>query len=153
VGFELVIGERRAIREDMVLAFVRPAHARLGRWTVTRTGPPPEYGDLAESCKLLIWDTALQVLPSGTDVVLDWNQWSRERRAVWRDKARAAGFPAILHHVRTPLDAAVERVSNRATDGDPWSHRLDEAGVRHLARIFEPPGPDEGLDIRPVSGR
>ncbi len=90
------------------------------------------------------------VLHSGTDVVLDWNQWSRERRAVWRDKARAAGFPAVLHHVRTPLDAAVERVSKRV--GDPWSQRLDEAGVRHLAGIFEPPGPNEGLEIRPVSG-
>lgn len=112
-----------------------------------------EYGDLAEYCKLLIWDTARQVLHSGTDVGLDWNLWSRNRRAVWRDKARAAGFPAILHHVRTPLGAAVERVSNRARDGDPWSHRLDEGGVRHLAGIFEPPGPDEGLDIRPVSGR
>src|SRR5512141_353395 len=50
-----------------------------------------EYGDLAETCKLLIWDTALQVLQAGTDVVLDWNQWSRERRAVWAAKAVSAG--------------------------------------------------------------
>ena len=112
-----------------------------------------EYGDLAESCKLLIWDTARQVLSSGTDVVLDWNQWSRGRRAAWRDRARTAGFPAVLHHVRTPLDVAIERVGARAAQGDPGSHRLEEGGVRHLARLFEPPHPDEGLDIRAVSGR
>jgi predicted kinase len=112
-----------------------------------------EYGGLAETCKLLIWDTARQVLDSGTDVVLDWNQWSRDRRAVWRDKASAAGFPAVLHHVHTPLETAIKRVGIRAAAGDPASHRLDEGGVRHLATIFETPGPDEGLDIRSVSGR
>jgi predicted kinase len=112
-----------------------------------------EYGDLAENCKLLIWDIARQVLHGGTDVVLDWNQWSRDRRTVWRDNARAAGCAVVLHHVRTPLDAAVERAVGRAAEGEPWSHRIDEAGVRHLAGIFEPPGPDEELDIRLVSGR
>lgn len=112
-----------------------------------------EYGGLAETCKLLIWDTARQVLHSGSDVVLDWNQWSRDRRAVWRDKAGAAGFPAVLHHVRTPLETAIERIGLRAASGDPASHRLDERGVRHLAGIFEPPGPEEGLEIRAVPGR
>ncbi|RKR30001.1 AAA family ATPase [Arthrobacter oryzae] len=112
-----------------------------------------EYAGLAETCKLLIWETARQVLDSGTDVVLDWNQWSPQRRALWREKAAAAGFPAVLHHVQTPLETAIERVVTRTAGGDPWAHRLDAGGVRHLAGIFEPPGPDEGLEIRSVSGR
>ena len=105
------------------------------------------YGELAETCKLLIWDTALQVLQSNTDVVLDWNQWSRERRAVWAGRTEAAGAAVVVHFVRTPLQTAVERVAGRARRREAGSHRLGEADVRHLAGIFEEPDPSEGLRI------
>lgn len=106
-----------------------------------------EYGGRAETCKLLIWDTARQVLQTGTDVVLDWNQWSRARRALWHSKASASGFEVLLHHVRTPLDSAIERIRLRTLAAEPGSHALDEAGVRHLAGIFEEPEASEGLRI------
>ncbi|WP_160665610.1 AAA family ATPase [Pseudarthrobacter sp. ATCC 49987] len=108
-----------------------------------------DYGELAESCKLLIWDTALQVLQAGTDVVLDWNQWNSGRRAVWAAKAEAAGAAVVLHYVRTPLEAAIERAVSRAGRGEAGSHRLGEDDVRHLAGIFEEPEPSEGLRILP----
>lgn len=111
-----------------------------------------EYGHRAENCKLLIWDTARQVLQAGTDVVLDWNQWSRARRALWHGKATAAGFAVLLHHVQTPLDTAIERTRQRTLAGEPSSHALEEAGVRHLAGIFEEPAASEGLRIVTVSG-
>lgn len=110
-----------------------------------------EYGRRAEACKLLIWDTALQVLEAGTDVVLDWNQWSSARRAEWRDRATGAGFAVLLHHVRTPLHTAIERTRLRTLAGEPNSHPLDEAGVRHLAGIFEDPEASEGLPVVTVS--
>jgi predicted kinase len=105
------------------------------------------YGGLAENCKLLVWDTALQVLQSGTDVVLDWNQWSRGRRAVWAGRAEAAGAAVVVHYVRTPFQTAVERADARASRLEAGSHRLGEADVRHLAGIFEEPEPSEGLRI------
>jgi len=42
---------------------------------------PAGYGSRAEICKDIIWDAAQQVLLCGVDVVLDWNQRSRSRRA------------------------------------------------------------------------
>lgn len=111
-----------------------------------------DYGRLAEDCKLLIWDTAVQVLRAGTDVVLDWNQWSRERRAQWREKTAEAGFDAVLHHVQTPLDVAIERVRRRTLAAEPGTHPLTEEGVRHLAGIFEEPAGSEGLRILRVAG-
>ena len=110
-----------------------------------------EYGRRAETCKLLIWDMARQVLQAGTDVVLDWNQWSRARRALWHGKATASGCGVLLHHVRTPLESAIERTRQRTLAGEPGSHSLEEASVRHLARIFEEPAASEGLRIVTVS--
>ena len=108
-----------------------------------------DYGELAETCKLLIWDTARQVLQCGTDVVLDWNQWSRGRRAVWAGKAEAAGAAVVVHYVRTPLQASIQRAAGRAARWEAGSHRIGEADVRHLAGIFEEPEPSEGLRILP----
>lgn len=112
-----------------------------------------EYGVRAEDCKLLIWDTARQVLQAGIDVVLDWNQWSRARRALWRETVTAAGFGVVLHHVQTPLDVAVERTRRRTLAAEAGAHPLTEAGVRHLAAIFEEPAESEGMRIRRVAGR
>ena len=106
-----------------------------------------DYAELAEACKSLIWDTALQILSAGTDVVLDWNQWSRERRAVWAGKAQAAGAAVVVHYVRTPLQTSIERAAARACRREAGSHRLEEADVRHLAGIFQAPEPSEGLPI------
>lgn len=106
-----------------------------------------EYGPLAEECKSLIWDIATQVLRSGQDVVLDWNQWSRERRALWRGRAEAEGCEVVLHHIDVSERVAVERAGARAASGEESSHTIDEQGVRHLARLFERPSPAEGLRV------
>jgi predicted kinase len=104
----------------------------------------PAYVSRLDACRDLIWDTALDVLRVGRDVVLDWNQWSVDRRAEWRRRANEAGNGAVLHYVDVPVDVTVERALRRI-DGE--AHQLDEAGVRHLASIFEPPTAAEGLEI------
>jgi predicted kinase len=107
----------------------------------------PAYAARLPTCTGLIWDTALQVLALGHDVVLDWNQWSRQRRAHWCATARQAGYRVLLHHVDVPVEVAVDRVLARTAHD---SHETDEAGVRHLAEIFEPPTTEEGIPTRTV---
>jgi predicted kinase len=109
-----------------------------------------EYGPLAERCKELIWEVARQVLALGHDVILDWNSWSRARRATWHGRAREAGYGTLLHYLDVPLDVAIARAASRAAAGAPGAHVLDAAGVRHLAAIFEVPREDEGLPINTV---
>jgi predicted kinase len=109
----------------------------------------PEYVARLDGCQSLIWDMAQQVLRVGSDVVLDWNQWSRQRRATWRHRVEAAGYGVLLHHVDVPLSTAVRQALARgAREG---SHLVDEAGVRHLAGIFEPPTHDEGIETVTVA--
>ncbi|MGH3471106.1 MAG: AAA family ATPase [Nocardioidaceae bacterium] len=111
----------------------------------------PSYPALADRCVSLIWDTAQQVLVTGTDVVLDWNQWSRARRRFWRERAGAAGHRLVLHHLTAPLDTAIHRAEQRANLAPSDSHNLDAAAVRHLADLFESPTPDEGIEVRIVN--
>ena len=99
----------------------------------------PAYGPIAERCRELLWRLAREHLDRGVDVVLDWNQWSRARRAHWRDAALSAGHVPVLHHVTTGVERSVERARDRAAHGDPESHPLDEAELRRFATILEPP--------------
>src|SRR5206468_2276287 len=94
------------------------------------SAPPPTNTDPPTQA------TATQVLRTGSDVILDWNQWSRQRRAEWRDRAQASGWAVVLYH----LDVSVERAVRRAQERESaLGHDLDEGGVRHLAALFEPP--------------
>lgn len=110
----------------------------------------PQYSALADRCKDLIWDTARQVLATGTDVVLDWNQWSREHRATWRAKACAAGHRPVLHYISVPVGTAIAREEHRRRRGAEHVHALDAEAIEHLHRLFEPPSTDEGLELHLV---
>lgn len=110
----------------------------------------PRYPELSERCQNLIWDIAKQVLSTGADVVLDWNLWSCERRRTWRDKVVATGHHPVLHYVKVPVDTAIHQVEGRRRAGIATAHVLDAVAVRHLARLFEAPTAEEGIELRVV---
>lgn len=112
----------------------------------------PRYPALAQTCKSLIWDTAQQVLTTGVDVILDWNQWSRARRSEWGSRATEQGYRPVIHYIRVPVETAIARVEHRTAQELSTAHALDAAGVRHLRAIFEEPTSDENLDLRIVAG-
>lgn len=107
----------------------------------------PDYAPRAEACKQLIWDTAVGVLSTGTDVVLDWNQWSRARRTEWSARARGDGFDVVLHHVSVPVETALARAARRTAAGVADAHVLTADEIRHVAEIFEEPQAHEGTRL------
>lgn len=136
-------------------AYLPAVRFTLDEWMLRLHGLPydhPAYPALAESCKSLIWDTAVQVLRADTDVVLDWNQWSRERRREWAAKTRAEGCEPVLHYIRVSLETAIAHATVRNAQTPAYAHILDAAAVRHLASIFEEPDEDEGLRVEIIGG-
>ena len=125
----------------------------LDEWMLRLQGPAfddPRYPEAATRCRDLIWDTATQVLHTHTSVVLDWNQWSRVRRAEWVSRTEQLGVPCVLHYVTVPLRVAVEQATTRM---DAMSHQLDGDDVRHLSELFEPPEENEGFSLDLVPHR
>lgn len=107
----------------------------------------PTYVERLGPCTELLWDFALQIVTAGSSVVLDWNFWSRTRRAEARRRAQAAGVRLRLHWLDLPVEVAVERAGARLRQQPPDAHRIDEGSVRHFATIFEAPTIDEGIVI------
>ncbi len=102
----------------------------------------PAYVDSLGPCTDLMWDVARDALAAGVAVVLDWNHWSRERRAEANERCVALGVALHVHFLDADVETAVARALARV---DAGSHVLDEAGVRHSASILEVPGEDEGI--------
>jgi predicted kinase len=145
-----LLGTGKTTHAKRLAADVGGVRFTLDEWMLRLYGlrhVDPRYPAHLEPCQDLIWDVAVQVLAVGHDVVLDWNQWSRERRARWAGRPRELGYDVLLHYLDVPLETALARVLYRTSVGDPVSHEIDEAGARHFAGIFEPPTVAEGLDI------
>lgn len=102
------------------------------------------YVERLGTCTELMWDVALQVVAAGASVVLDWNFWSRERRADARHRAEAAGIHVVVEWLDVPAEDAVARARRRSGNKPTDSHEVDEEGVLHLSSIFEPPAPTNG---------
>jgi predicted kinase len=105
------------------------------------------YPELAERCRGLIWDTATQAIATDVAVILDWNMWSRERRADAVTRAGRLGIRPHLHYLRTPLRTAMAQAARRT---DPTSHRITADGIAHLRDLFEEPQPDEGFTLHVI---
>lgn len=107
-----------------------------------------DYGRQAEVVKDLIWSVAEQVLRSGADVVLDWNSWSRARRAWALHRAAAVPAEVILHRLGASVDQAAAWLAERARDPRAvYVHPIIRKGNEHLASIMEPPSEAEGFSI------
>ncbi|HEY2508477.1 MAG TPA: ATP-binding protein [Streptosporangiaceae bacterium] len=112
----------------------------------------PRQGELTRAYRELAWSVAVQALAAGTDVVLDWNSWSRVQRAEWSGRAANLGHGTVLHYLRVPVETAIARAEQRTAEDEAWSYPLDAAAVRHMTTIFEVPQADEGFELRIVSG-
>lgn len=107
----------------------------------------PVYVERLGPCTDLLWDVAMDIVRAGSKVVLDWNFWSRTRRAEARTRADAVGADVVLHWLDVPLEEVARRARARNMNRPPDAHEIDEAEVRRFASIFEPPSSDEPIAI------
>lgn len=144
-----VAGSGKTSRARELCAGGRAVRFTLDEWMI-RLYPDldfasSDYGVRAEEVKDLIWSVAEQVLHSGTDVVLDWNSWSRQRRAWAIQRAQAVGAEVHLHWLRTPVEEASGRAARRARAATLYAHRITREDNEHLNTLMEPPSESEGL--------
>lgn len=108
----------------------------------------PSAVEFLERVDPLMWDVALDIATAGMPVLLDWNFWSRKRRAEARRRTGERALGLVVHWVDVSVDVAVRRAGQRQAKGPRDAYAISEAEVRHFATIFEPPTDDERLDVR-----
>ena len=89
---------------------------------------------------------SLQILETGTDVILDWGLWTRAQRERIREFYQAHGsIPNEIHYLRVGNEEWQRRIRNRNTGhaNDPSSYFVDEGLIRKVESLFQEPAEDE----------
>ena len=87
---------------------------------------------------------SLEILESGTDVILDWGLWTREQRDRLREFYRAHNFPCEIHYLRISDDEWQRRIRQRnGSRMDGSSYYVDEGLLDKVESLFEEPAEDE----------
>jgi predicted kinase len=76
--------------------------------------PQDRFFELYDRVDELIWELALNLLGSGTHVILDSGFWARSKRDTARAAVESVGARPVLYWVRTPLEIMRKRVRERS---------------------------------------
>ena len=87
-----------------------------------------------------------ELLKAGVDVVLDFPANTVAMRAWMKGIAEAAGAPHMLHLLDVPDETCRERLRQRNEAGD-HDFAATDAQFEAITALFQPPGPDEGLNL------
>jgi len=107
-------------------------------WVITRV----------QRCEELIWLTAVDVVRSGGNVILDIGAIKAQQRLRYRSLALELGLDFELHYLTADADLRLSRVLTRNIDqGDTFSFEITPQMFHYMNTAFEAPGPCEDLKL------
>jgi predicted kinase len=118
----------------------------FGRYSIADVGHM-EHARRLYACRELIWESAVELLRRGADVILDDGFFLRNDRQQYVGRAHELGAATTLHYIDTPLDALRARLIARNRDPGAFHFDLAPELIDTFAAFFEPPSPDEGADV------
>lgn len=150
----LLVGPVGAGKSTYGIALAKETRAvrlTLDAWMTTLFAPDrpsegvmPWYVERAARAVDVIWQVALDVLGTGTSVVLEIGLLARRARAAFYARADAAGIRVVLHVVDAPRDVRRARVERRNRErGDTFSMVVPPEIFELASDLWEPPDDDE----------
>ena len=122
---------------------VRLTHDEWMRKLYDRAPPEDAYPEYYRRIDELIWDTAVGILASGSDVILDLGFWTRESRDAARERVAAIGSKVSFYSIECPRATMLTRTLARSENPPADSMWVDCPAFERLWLRFEPMGDDE----------
>jgi predicted kinase len=108
------------------------------------------YRQYSARLKPLVFDHVVNILQTGTDVVLDFPANTVQQRQWFRELADAAGVAGKLLYLKTSDAVCLEQIAKRRIE-QPQRARFDnEAVFKEVSRYFQEPTDAEGLTMEIV---
>jgi predicted kinase len=93
-----------------------------------------------QRCKRMIWSITQKLLPSCSDVILDFGFWRDDERALWRERIEQAGARPRVYYLEAALPVLRRNLAKRNAHLPLGGFEIDEATFDELAPKFQPPG-------------
>ncbi|WP_420627831.1 alpha/beta fold hydrolase [Candidatus Leptofilum sp.] len=122
----------------------------LDEWMINLTNHTifdDEYGEMIAKLKGMFWQTAVTILKQDVDVILDWSLWNPARRQKWIERITELGADYTLYYLNIPSVVIRQRIEARNSDLPPSAHALPVAELDRFLPLFEPPTPEENLNV------
>ncbi|MCR9255429.1 MAG: ATP-binding protein [Alphaproteobacteria bacterium] len=105
------------------------------------------YRTHSRRLRTILWPLVGDILTRDVSVVLDFPANTRGQRASIASLLDDAPYRHVLHFLDTPPDLCRRRLAERNARG-AHEYAPDPETFDRIARLFEPPAPDEGFTVR-----
>ena len=114
---------------------------------ITLTLFPEGSGEMHDTYALraeqYLLNLSLQILRTGTDVILDWGLWTRAiRDRIRQFYASQGGIETELHYLRIDPEEWERRIRKRNASGEA-AYYVDEGLLNKVKTLFEEPSAEE----------
>ena len=117
---------------------------------ITLTLFPEGAGELHDTYALrteqYLLSLSLQILRTGTDVILDWGLWTKAQRDRLRAFYAENGFESEIHYLQVSREEWERRIRKRngtQKTENPSAYFVDEGLLRKVESLFEEPSESE----------
>ena len=107
------------------------------------------FDRVSDSVNSYLMKKTLDVLATGTDVILDWGFWTAEKRREIRDFYRANGAEFCFYYIEVDSETLALNVRERNSKveaGETSAYYVDEGLAKKCRDLFEIPS-DEEIDV------
>lgn len=108
-----------------------------------------KHDEITSRIKAYFYRKSIEILESGTDVILEWGFWKKE----WRDEARRFyekhGITSEFHYIdisEEDWQRNIETRNEAVLSGESGAYYLDDGLMKKLESLFEEPERDE-MDV------
>ena len=105
-----------------------------------------EYAERIQSC---LFKKSVDIIEVGTDVILDWGFWTKEKRAYAREFYKSRNIECEFHYICISDEVWRERVKRRnhaVAAGETTAYPVDSNLAEKFRTLFEAPDEDE-IDV------
>lgn len=108
------------------------------------------YLERRERCRSLLWDTSVDLLTSGVDVVLELGLVATHERETYYAKARDHELTLHVYLVDAPRDVRRERVAQRNSSAGEHTQVVPMAFFERASDAWQPPSDAERNAMRMI---
>lgn len=109
-----------------------------------------KHDEYTEKIQKYLLNKSAEIIRSGSDVVLDWGFWTRQKRMQAKSFYQNRNIACELHYLAVSDTVWKERIESRnkaVQAGDTQAYLIDTQLMQKFENLFEPPS-DEEIDVK-----
>lgn len=108
-----------------------------------------KHDEITNRVQAYFFEKSVEIIKAGSNVLLDWGFWTKEKRTVARAFYDSRGIACEMHYIDTPDEVWRRNIDLRncaVLTGETDAYFVDEGLMQKLESLFEVPSKEE-IDV------